>query len=137
MVYHKINIVCGGRDSSSTYLNSCETNVYLEDAWSLSTPLITDIAYLRGYNFDNKILMTGMHTLIFNSFTFALKREALKNLISLGGSLNHTGEISRRIFELDLYTNEWKELGTFLYSRLNHALSIVGNETWQYCNENA
>lgn len=37
------------------------------------------------------------------------------------------------IYELDLATEQWKRIGSMKVVRFNHGLSLVGNDTWQYC----
>ena len=66
----QVNIVCGGRDATETFLSSCEVNIDGEDSWSITNaPLPVGIYGLRGATLDNRVLMTGenIHTLELDS----------------------------------------------------------------------
>ena len=52
----------------------------------------------------------------------------LKDDEAVDGWTPHDG-----IYELDIAAEEWKRLGSLKIVRFNHRLSVVSNDTWQYC----
>ena len=51
--------MCGGYNSGSTILSSCEVNVAGEDNWSTMTSLPGERSGVRGLTIDNRVLITG------------------------------------------------------------------------------
>ena len=82
---------------------------------------------LRGVNINNRVLMIGETYSQYLSFL---------SMDFLGGLWrNDAGTVSKiaDIYELDLVSENWTKIGLMKYSREAHALSVLSNDTWQYC----
>ena len=54
-----VNVVCGGFDSSYSFLDSCEVNIMGTSYWTNIGALPRTLAGLRGVNIGGHVLMTG------------------------------------------------------------------------------
>ena len=117
--------MCGGHDGSN-YLSSCEVNVAGEDNWSTMTSLPGVRFAVKELTIDNRVLMTG------EMFILPLHLHD-GHLFCAGGE--DRSSYHDDIYEMDLATKQWTNVGNLLDSRDRHGVSVVNNteSLWQYC----
>jgi len=103
-----VNVVCGGFDTSYSFLDSCEVNIMGSSYWTNIGTLPTTLAGLRGVNIGGHVLMTGGEDSSYGTFN--------------------------DVYELDVGSQEWSRVGSMMGGHKYHALTVVeADKLWQYC----
>ena len=120
LIIVQMNLVCGGYNTRSGDLNSCEVNKVGERSWSPMTSLPGERAEVRGITIGSEVFMIGNIGLVNTIITSSLQ-------YSGGGSK------TTNIFSLDLNTEEWKLVDHLNVSYIFHAVSSVDLTLFNFC----
>lgn len=101
-----VNLVCGGFDSSYSFLDSCEINIMGTSHWTNIGGLPRTLAGLRGINIDGHVLMTGGEDNTYDTFD--------------------------EVYELNVDTQEWNTVGNMIGGHKYHAMTVLDVD--QFCN---